>query len=209
MLMEALALLGGGALNYMGATSAADTAAQQSERNMQQQMAWNKQQDPFSAGGNRQQYVPQLNQLMQGGYQGMQNDPMFKWRQDQALEATQRKMSAMGQGIGTNDMLALQNQAYGQQGQFFNEQYNRLADLSGANRGGGQAPQGMDPKFAGQMQMAKYQAGGETLGGLAGIYGSMSGSPQAGQNGIGGGTYTGGYGQEMSYGSSGQSYFGG
>lgn len=174
MTMSAIAVVGAAAISYQGTQNAANAANEANNTNIAFQQQHNQQVDPFSTGGNRAQYVPQLNDLMRGGYAGLANDPMYKQLSAQGLEATQRAMAARGQGMGTNDMLAINKNQTGTMMDYFNQQYSRLADLSGASRGGTSTVQGMSPTTAGSIAMAPYQAGAQALGGIASIYGKNS-----------------------------------
>lgn len=170
------ALIGSAAMNYFGAQSASNAATDANNANIAYQQQYNQQRDPFSTGGNRQQYVTQLNDFMKGGYSGIMSDPMFQQMQKQSMEATQRMMSSRGMGVGTNDILALQNSAYTQGMDFFNQKYNMLSQLSGAAQPGMQPVQGMSPQLAGQMAYAPYQSMGQSIGQIASIYGRGAGS---------------------------------
>lgn len=188
--MTAAAIGGGSVLNYFGgqqAQGAANAMSQQELQLQQQQFTLN---DPFAAGGNRGQYVPQLNQLMQGGYSGLQNDPQFKALQGIGEQGVQRTMAAQGQGLSTNDQLNINQADTGLAMSYFDQQYNRLSTLSGANQGAAPAPTtGISPVQAGQMAMAPYQMMGQAFGGIAaglkGIYGNSGGTASAGGGGGG------------------------
>lgn len=170
MSMAAVAVVGAAAISYQGQKTAAGAASSVNAANIEYQNQYNEQVDPFSTGGNRAQYVPQLNALMQGGPQSLQNDPSLKWLQNQGQEAVQRQFSAKGQQSSGNEMLALMKQNYGTTMDYFNQQYARLADLSGASRGGSKTVEGMSPTTAGGIAMAPYQAAAEGLGGIASLY---------------------------------------
>lgn len=167
----AIAALGAGAINYYGTQKAGKVANAQSAANQAAQLAWNKQQDPFSAGGNREQYVPQLNKLMQGGYQGIQDDPMFQWEQKQGVDNMQRSMSARGMGASGSEMAALQDYGTGMARSYFDKQYARLSDLSGASRGGGAAATGMSPGD-------RYNTTADQYGAAAKLFGTGVGAVQ-------------------------------
>jgi hypothetical protein len=173
------AVIGGVAGAFLGG-GGSDAAQQQQQQNQQAQLDWNKQQDPFSAGGNRGQYVPQLNQLMQGGPAGVSNDPMFQKMNQQSMDQVQRREQASGQGGSGQEMMALQNQGFGNQMDYFNQQYSRLSDLSGASRGGGQAAMGQSPGAAYEQRMGQYANQGSgfgmMMGGLTDIFGKGFGS---------------------------------
>lgn len=175
-----IGLLGGFGSSGGNEAQAAALAQQQA------QLAWNKQQDPFSAGGNREQYVPQLNALMAGGPSGVVNDPMFQKQNQQSMMDMQRHLASTGQGASGNEMLSLNDQSFNNQNTFFNQQYDRLASLSGASRGGGSAALGMSPQLAGNFarQSTLDTAGGfgQLLSGLSGIFGTPQGTQVTPQN---------------------------
>lgn len=172
--------IAGAGLSWYQGQQAQQAAERQNAANIAAQERWNALADPFTAGGSRAQYVSQLNDLMHGGYANIQNDPMYQWMQRQGQEQLQRGMSAHG-GLGSGaEQLALQQQGFGLANDFFNQQYSRLADLSGATRGGGQAAIGMSPSAMYQMQMNaaqnKASAFGLGLQGMAQIFGQGAGT---------------------------------
>jgi hypothetical protein len=182
MTMAAIAVVGAAAISYSATQDATNAATNANNTNIAYQQRYNEQVDPFSTGGNRAQYVGQLNDLMKGGYSGVKDDPMYKQLSAQGMEATQRAMASRGQGMGTNDILAINKNQTGTMMDYFNQQYSRLADLSGASRGGSRAVQGMDPTTAGSIAMANGQAAGQALGGIASIYGSFKGGSGGGSS---------------------------
>lgn len=168
-------VLAAAAIGYLGQQEAASSARGTSRENMAQQERWNMLQDPFSAGGNRRQYVSQLNDLMRGGVSGIMEDPNFKARMAAGLQMSQRQASATGMGQSGNMQLALQRQGSQMAGDYFTEQYNRLAQLSGAARGGGSAPTGMSAGDVYQMGMGQTAATAGLIRGAAGLFGRGSG----------------------------------
>lgn len=168
-----------------GDEDAAAAAKAQQDAAIAAQEKWNMQQDPFSATGSRLPYVQKLNDFVQGGYQGASQDPMFQWMQQQGMENTQRGLSARGLGGSGQEMLALSKQGYGMAHDFYNEQYNRLADLSGASRGGGASTANlyMTGQNAFDQTVAGNKAAGQNfqsmLGSLDSIFGSFKGSTAA------------------------------
>jgi hypothetical protein len=160
----------GGGLSILGQQSGNDAANQANQQNLAYQQQYNQQHDPFSTGGNRQQYVGQLNDLMKGGYAGLQNDPMYQQLQQQGMQGTDRAMAAKGQGVGTNDLMAINQNQTGTAMSYFDQQYQRLASLSGASGGQSVVPQGMSPQMAGGMANAPYQAAGQAIGSIYGAY---------------------------------------
>jgi hypothetical protein len=197
MTMAAIAIGGSAVIGYMGQQSAASAAQGANQQNIQAQQQWNQQQDPFSAGGNRAQYVPQLNELMKGGPAGVAQDPMFQKMNEQSLTNVQRREQASGQGGSGQEMLALQNQGFGNQMDYFNQQYSRLADLSGASRGGGQAAMGQSPGAAFGQSRQGSQDIAASFGGLSSIFGQGAG---AGGGGYGTGEAGGGSGTNVGMG---------
>lgn len=135
----------GGVLGMFSGGSGEDAARQAAAEQARQQMEWNKKVDPLSASGMRGEYANQLNTMLQGGVQGMQNDPNLQFLQNQQQQAVQRQFSAAGQQTSSNEMQALMAGNYKTNMDYFNQQYNRLATLANANGGGGAVPSGMTP----------------------------------------------------------------
>src|ERR1035437_9845392 len=135
----------GGVYGMMSAGQAQSAADSQNLANVQAQSTANMQNDPFAAGGNRAQYVPQLNQLMQGGVAGVANDPGFQAMNQQSMQDVQRMQAASGSANGGGATSQLLSQDFNNQQSYFNQQYNRLTQLSGANTNvtaaTGQSPQ--------------------------------------------------------------------
>lgn len=96
--------------------------------------------DPFA--GQRPQYQQQLNSLMTGSFKP--TDPSYKWRFDQGLEALNRTMGASGLLHSGNLLAALSDYGQNQASTEYSNQFQRLAQLSGANIG--------SPAVAAQMQ---------------------------------------------------------
>lgn len=173
------AALGSAYLSYEGSQQAAGAATAADTRNIAFQQQMFQLQDPFSASGSRAQYVPQLNQLMKGGYAGLQNDPFYQQLQSMGMQGTQRAMASQGLGMSTADLLAINQNQTGTAMNYFNQQYARLADLSGAT-GGRTAPiQGMGAGTAYDISMGtarnRAAAFGGTMGTLGNIYGQGAG----------------------------------
>jgi hypothetical protein len=155
---------------------------------------WRKS-DPFSAGGHREQYVGQLNELMKGGVQGIADDPNFKAMMAQGLQQSQRHASATGTAQSGQEQIALQKQGALMADTYFQQPYNRLAQLSGATSrdslpGTGQ----ITPQNEYDMTRGGYEALGGVLQAGAKMY--------SGDSSRDGGRYT-GMGNEVSYGSGG------
>lgn len=99
--------------------------------------------NPFGNNNNRQQYIDELSALYKDPSQ-IANTPGYKFALNQALDATQGRLSAMGYG-GTGTMAdSLAAQASGLAAQTWNTEANRLAMLGGAQ---------FDPANAARMQM--------------------------------------------------------
>lgn len=105
------ALLGGGSKS--GATAAASAA------------------DPFAS--QRAQYQPMLAQLMSGQFSP--SDPSYAWRFQQGQQATDRAQAAMGNLMSGNRLAALTQYGQGMASTEYQNQFNRLALLSGASGG--------------------------------------------------------------------------
>jgi len=187
------AVIGSAVIGAVGGSKArkAGRAASAQDLAFQQQMY--QQQDPFSAGGNRQQYVGQLNELMRGGPSGAAQDPMYQWMQAQGQQAVERKFSASGNGGSGNAMQALMANQYGTANDYFKEQYGRLSSLSGASGGRTVPMQGMSAGDAYNLESGKARSMSTLFGagmqGLAGIYGSGSGNTGVAGTGTGGSGY--------------------
>jgi hypothetical protein len=146
--------------------------------------------DPFAA--QRPQYQTQLKSLMDGEFSP--SDPSYQWRFDQGMESVNRSMAAQGL-IGSGRQLAeLTDYGQGMASTEYGNQYQRLAQLSGANVG--------SPATAGQIQYGQDQydrAGSTAFGGMAGKlagdviggWGSSGGNDSVDmtgfQSGVGGG----------------------
>ena len=134
--------------------------------------------DPFA--GSRGMYGQQLNQLMQGGPQAMQqlqNMPGYQFTLNQGLGAVQAQDAASGSygsGAMSKDLV---NYASGLASQNYNTYFNQLSQLSGAgwNNGGaaGQLLLGGQQQGYNQNQSnvgsltSAASSGGGLLGGLA------------------------------------------
>jgi len=117
--------------------------------------------DPFAP--QRQQYQQQLQSMMSGNYK-MSSDPSYQYQLDQGSTNLSRQMAAQHmQGSGA-ELAALQT--YGQQtaAADFSNQYDRLAQLSGANIG---SPAAAGQIIAGQQnqQLQASSAFGNAVGG--------------------------------------------
>lgn len=86
--------------------------------------------DPFAPY--RGQYAEQLNQLMTQP-STVTTLPGYQFLQQQGQQAVQRALAAQGRTVSGQEQLALQEQDQGLANRFYNEQYQKLAQLSGAN----------------------------------------------------------------------------
>ena len=91
--------------------------------------------DPFST--QRQQYQPQLQEMMQGKFSP--TDPSYEFRFGQGQKALERSLAASGMGHSGNAWTALMQYGQGMASSEYQNQYQRLAQLSGANFGTGNA----------------------------------------------------------------------
>jgi hypothetical protein len=170
----------GGLYGLATASMGADAAAAQNRDNVSAQNLTNMQNDPFAATGNRAQYVPQLNQLMQGGVAGVGNDPGFQAMEKQSMGDVQRMQAASGaaNGGGATSQMLSQNMA--DQQTYFNQQYNRLTQLSGAGTNVSAAT-GQSPQNAANQaqQTTTNQLGGfgSIVTGLGSLFGNTNAAP--------------------------------
>lgn len=93
--------------------------------------------DPWAS--QRGQYQTSLSQLMQNPGSAMQNNPIFKWQQQQGEQAVARQAAAQGQNYSGNKMMALSDYAQKQSGNnFFQlaDLYSLLGGAKSQNPGG-------------------------------------------------------------------------
>lgn len=195
MTWAAVAIGGSAIIGYMGQQDARRAGQDAQNRNLAYQQEMFRLQDPLSASGGRAKYANQLEQLMKGGLGAMAEDPTLKWMQAQGQQAVERQASATGQVQSGAEKMALEKNQIGTANSYFNQQYDRLLNLSGAG-GGRTAPmQGMSGGDAYNMSMADTRSTAALFGagmqGLAGLYGSP------GDNNTGYGTGTGGSGYRV------------
>ena len=175
------ALAGGVLGGFMGGGKDNGAAKAAAEQRALEQKRY-EQQDPFSAGGNRAQYVPQLNKLMEGGVGGLVNDSNYQAMQGAGIQAVQRQMAARGQSGSGQEMSAILKANFGIGMDYFNQQYKRLSALSGADAGRTGAGQGMDPGLAYQMEREgradRMGSMGQGIGALSSIFGNSGGRGQ-------------------------------
>lgn len=86
--------------------------------------------DPWAS--QRGQYQTSLNQLMQNPGSAMQNNPFFKWQQQQGEQAVARQAAAQGQNYSGNKMMALSDYAQKQSGNNFFQLADLYSTLAGA-----------------------------------------------------------------------------
>lgn len=91
--------------------------------------------DPFH--DQRAQYQPQLQEMIQGKFDP--TDPSYKFRFEQGQQATERAAAAAGMGVSGNALTALTQYGQGMASTEYQNQFNRLSQLSGANFGTGGA----------------------------------------------------------------------
>jgi hypothetical protein len=174
--VSAVGAIGG----YESAQSGQNAATNAANQNLQLQQKMYEQQDPFSAGGNRAQYVPKLNELAMGGPSSIANDPTYQAMNDKSNIDMNRQLEASGQGGSGQAMLALNQNSQGNQMAYWQQMMSTYAGLSGANSGRTAPMQGESPGLAGQMagQTASNRMGsfGMFAEGLSSIFGAGKGS---------------------------------
>lgn len=127
--------------------------------------------DPFAA--ERPQYMDALQKLMKEGFSEDYGptDPSYKFRFNQGMEAVNRSMAASGLLNSGNRIAALVDYGQGQASTEYANQFQRLAQLSGANIG--------SPSVAAQMQYQQQgnaSAGIQSLGNAAANFLNTKGS---------------------------------
>lgn len=178
------AVVGGIAGGLFGGSSQ-DAANQANAENIQFQEQMYQQQDPFSAQGNRQQYVPMLNELARGGPSSVSNDPMYQQLNAKSMEDMSRGLAASGQGGSGQAMLALQQNSQGNMMNYWQQMMGQYSSLSGASGGRTSPIQGQSPSAAfGQSQQTQANYGGSfgmLMSGIQGIFGSPGNNPNNAQ----------------------------
>lgn len=101
--------------------------------------------DPFAS--QRPQYQAKLSAMMNGGF--TPDDPSYKWRFDQGMEAVNRGTAAKGGLLSGGRLLALEDYGSGLASTEYQRQFDRLAGLAGATSG--------SPGSAGQIIDGQYQ----------------------------------------------------
>lgn len=94
--------------------------------------------------------IPRYNPQGQPPQNSFTSDPSYQFRLEQGLEATDRRMAAGGFLNSGNRAAELNNYAQGQASTEFQNQFSRLAQLSGANIG--------SPAAAAQIQQQQQAA---------------------------------------------------
>lgn len=190
------AIAGSAVLGYMGSQQAGAAATEANNANIafqrennaanrEQIDRWNTLNDPFSAGGHREQYVQELNSFLDGNVGDIYQDPIFQGNLQMGQDAISRRFAAGGNAGTGAEGINLMQYTTEAAGGAYKAKLARLMTLSGAG-GVGQgrpfqttAPQGMDPRFAGGIAAAPYNIGANAVSTLGGIYG-RSGSPSRG-----------------------------
>lgn len=119
--------------------------------------------DPFAPY--RAQYAQQLNQLM-ADPSSVTSLPGYQFQQQQGQQAVERTLAAQGRTVSGQEQIELQKYGQGQAGQYYNDQYNKLAQLSGASTSPALGGQAFNQATAGNQ--AQQQAGWSGLTQLAG-----------------------------------------
>lgn len=110
--------------------------------------------DPWAS--QRGQYQTMLSQLVKSPGSAMQNNPFFKWQQNQGLDAVNRKMAASGGRVSGNRMMALSDYAQNQSGQNFFQLADLYSLLGGAKNQNPEAAAAL--QYRGAMDQANMQA---------------------------------------------------
>lgn len=118
--------------------------------------------DPFAS--QRPQYQQQLQQLMTGNFSP--TDPSYKWRFDQGLEGVNRGAAASGMLNSGNRLAALSDYGQNTASTEYSNQYNRLAQLSGAQIGSPSTAAGLIQGNAASASALGQQVGSQLGSGL-------------------------------------------
>lgn len=113
--------------------------------------------DPFAE--QRPQYQGQLNNLMNGNFSP--SDPSYGFRFAQGTEAVNRTKAAEGLTQSGNQSAALVDYGQNMASTEYSNQFNRLAQLSGANSG--------SPAAAGQILYGQQQANQQSAAAVGGV----------------------------------------
>jgi len=136
---------------WIGA-AAAVYGAYSTDKNQKKALKGGSTADPFA--GERGRYQDYLYKLMSGDVTTSQ-DPSYKFRFDQGLEAVNRTSAGSGLLTSGNRLAALTDYGQGMASTEYANQFQRLAQLSGANIG--------SPAAAAQLQ---YQQQGNSSAGI-------------------------------------------
>lgn len=183
--MTAAAIGGGALLNYFGGQQASSAAQSIASQQLAAQQQWQKLVDPFASSGKAaeftQIYTPQLQDLVAHPEQ-IQNNPLFQSEQKFGEQAVSRNQAAIGNLNSGAEMTALADYSRSHANQFYNQQYERLAQLSGMSK----TPQTsaatgtMTPSLSYNMTAAPFAGAAQALGTMSSIYGgnnTSSGTP--------------------------------
>lgn len=119
--------------------------------------------DPFA--GQRPQYQTKLQELMNGTFKP--TDPSYQWRFDQGMEAVNRSKASGGLLNSGNWLAALTDYGQGLASTEYGNEYQRLAQLAGANIG--------SPATAGQIQYGQDQQNQQAMTAGLGALGNAAG----------------------------------
>lgn len=157
----------GGVLGGMMGGGGEDAAQKAAAEDLAFQKQMYQQQDPFSAGGNRAQYVPKLNTLAMGGPSSVVNDPTYQAMNQASLTDVQRQKAATGKLGSGEEMKSLQQTSQGNMMSYWQNMMHTYSGLSGADSGRTAPMHGMDPGLAGEMA-------GRTSSNMGGAYGMFA-----------------------------------
>jgi hypothetical protein len=139
--------------------------------------------DPFSS--QRSQYQTQLSNMMTPGSNFQAQDPSYNFRMQQGTAAVNAGAASSGLLNSGNRLTALQNYGQNTASTEFQNQYARLAQLSGANTGSTATAGGIVAN-AGATTSANNTAAANSLAGIAGSYFSTpSETPSPAASGFG------------------------
>jgi hypothetical protein len=175
------ALAGGVIGGFLGGGQE-DATKKAAAENLQFQQQMYQQQDPFSAGGNRAQYVGKMNDLATGGPSSITNDPTYQAMNEKSMTDMNRSMEASGQGGSGQAALALQQNSQGNMMNYWSSMMSTYGGLSGATGGKTNPMHGLDPSLAGQNAGQTANNYSSAFGMFAGGLQSIFGQPKGGVN---------------------------
>ena len=120
--------------------------------------------DPFAS--QRPQYQQQLQQLMQNP-NSVTNTPGYNFQMQQGTDAVARQQAAMGGAGSGAEQAALTQYGQGLASNQYQQQFNNLSTLSGANVG--------SPGAAGQLQQQQNQQNQQSIGQFTNTLGAAAG----------------------------------